>query len=99
LILPIILFAVATGMRRGETLSLRWDHIDRERRSLLVPHAKNGYSRTLPLTKAAAEVLEIVPITDHRVFPLTANAFRLAWDRLRARAGIKDLHFGSLKEA
>jgi len=97
LILPIILFAVATNMRRGEILNLRWDHVDRQRRSLLIPHAKNGYARTLPLTTEAAEVLDTVPITEDRVFPLTANAFRLAWDRVRARAGIRDLHFHDLR--
>lgn len=28
-----------------------------------------------------------------RVFPITANAFRLAWERVRRRAGLDDLHF------
>jgi len=97
LILPIILVAVATGMRRGEILSMRWDHIDRERRSLLIPDTKNGHSRIIPLTTEAAEVLEAVPETGDRVFPLSANAFRLAWDRLRARADLKDLHFHDLR--
>ena len=26
-------------------------------------------------------------------FPVTSNAFRLAWDRLRGRAGLKDIRF------
>ena len=97
LILPIILFALATGMRRGEILSLRWEHIDREGHSLLIPHTKNGHSRILPLMRAAADVLDTIPVTGDRVFPLTANAFRLAWDRLRARAGLADLHFHDLR--
>jgi len=97
LIVPIVLLAVATGMRRGEILRLRWENVDRGRRSLLITHAKNGYARTLPLTIDAAEILDTVPITDDRLFPITANAFRLAWDRLRVRAGIKDLHFHDLR--
>jgi integrase len=96
LILPIILFGLATGMRRGEILSLRWDHINSEDHSLLIPHTKNGHSRILPLMRAATEVLDTVPVTGDRVFPLTANAFRLAWDRLRARADLADLHFHDL---
>ena len=96
-ILPIILLAVATGMRRGEILNLRWGHIDREKRSLLIPHAKNGHSRTLPLTRDAAEVLDRISRTGDRVFPMSGNAFRLAWDRLRARAGLADLHFHDLR--
>jgi len=97
LILPIIRIAVATGMRRGEILGLRWEHVDRERRSLLIPQTKNGHARILPLTKDAAEVLVGVVRTHDRIFPLTGNAFRLAWDRLRARAGVNDLHFHDLR--
>jgi integrase len=97
LIVPIILLAVATGMRRGEILSLRWEHVDSERRALLIPHTKNGHSRTLPLTRDATEVLDGVGRTGDRVFPMSGNAFRLSWDRLRARAGISDLHFHDLR--
>lgn len=31
------------------------------------------------------------------MFPLTGNAFRLAWERLRARAGLGDLHYNDLR--
>jgi integrase len=96
-VLPIVLLAVETGMRRGEILSLRWKHIDREGKCFVIPHTKNGYSRTLPLTLAAAAVLNSVPVLSDRVFPISRNAFRLAWDRLRVRAGITDLHFHDLR--
>jgi integrase len=97
LILPIILVAVETGMRRGEILSLRWEHVDQTAPSLLIPHSKNGHSRILPLTQAASAILDTVPNGASCVFPLSTNAFRLAWDRLRARAGIPDLHFHDLR--
>jgi len=58
LIVPIILFAVETGMRRGEILAIHWDHIDWKHRSLLIPESKNGYSRTIPLTPGAVGILE-----------------------------------------
>lgn len=96
-ILPIILLAVETGMRRGEILSLRWEHIDHQGRSLLIPHSKNGHSRILPLTDAVAGIIAKVPIRGDRMFPLSSNAFRLSWDRLRERAGSKDLHFHDLR--
>jgi integrase len=96
-ILPIILFALETGMRRAEIINLRWEHVDREARSLLIPQAKNGHARILPLTKEAERILNSVPVASDRVFSLTTNAFRLAWDRVRGRAGITDLHFHDLR--
>jgi integrase len=97
LILPIILLAVETGMRRSEILSLRWEYIDQQARSLLIPHAKNGYPRILPLTDATTEIIATVPKGGDRVFPISSNALRLAWERLRRRAGIVDFHFHDLR--
>ena len=91
---PIIVFAIETGMRRSEILGLTWDNIDLERRIAFLPITKNGSSREVPLSARAFEVLrqqqskKIV-----RPFPVKANAFRLAWDRLRARAGLVDFKF------
>ena len=96
-IAPIILFAIETGMRRSEILSLRWEHIQRESSSLLIPHTKNGRSRFIPITQAVNSILTGIFKKDARVFPISANAFRLAWERLRARAGATDLHFHDLR--
>jgi site-specific DNA-cytosine methylase len=38
-----------------------------------------------------------MPVVEERVFPITTNAFRLAWGRLRARAGLRDLRFHDLR--
>ena len=95
---PIIVFAIETGMRRSEILGLTWDNIDLERRIAFLPITKNGSSREVPLSARAFEVLrqqqskKIV-----RPFPVKANAFRLAWDRLRARAGLVDFKFHDLR--
>jgi integrase len=35
--------------------------------------------------------------TEGKLFPITANAVRLAWDRLVRRAQIEDLHFHDLR--
>jgi integrase len=34
---------------------------------------------------------------DDRVFPVSANAIRLAWERLKRRAGVEDLRFHDLR--
>ncbi len=67
-------------------------------RLIHIPHTKNGYERTIPLTPEAARVLETIPRYGATVFPMTANAVRLAWERLRRRAGIIDLHFHDLRQ-
>jgi integrase len=97
LILPIILLAVATGMRRGEILSLRWEHVDRAAKTLLIPTTKNGYARIIPLIEQVVTLLDQIPITSDLVFPLSANALRLTWDRIRRRTGSDDLHFHDLR--
>ena len=97
IIRPVELFALETGMRRSEILNLTWDCVDFPNRALTIRGAKNGYSRTIPLTRAAVEILRSLPATRDQVFPITANAFRLAWERLRGRACLPDLRFHDLR--
>ena len=92
---PVIVFAIETGMRRGEILGLRWEHVDLDRRIVYLPLTKNGRSREVPLSAKAAEVLA----KQHQrndaesPFSVTPNGFRLAWEKLRRRAGLSDLRF------
>jgi integrase len=76
--------------------AVRAEHIDFAGRALLISEAKNGYSRTIPLTDDAIALLRDA-IRNDRVFPISANAFRLAWERLKRRAGIDDLRFHDLR--
>jgi integrase len=96
-LVPIILFALVTGMRRGEILAMRWADIDRAGQALLIPSSKTGIARTIPLLPEALRILDKMPPSSHRVFPISANAVRLAWERLRKRAGLRDLHFHDLR--
>jgi integrase len=93
---PVICFALETAMRRGEILSCRYVDIDYMVKVLHIPETKNGYSRTIPLTDRAIEILYSMPDGDNP-FPITANSLRMAWDRLTKRAGVKDLHFHDLR--
>ena len=93
----IIIFAIETGMRRGEILNLRWDQVDLKKRSVTILESKNGYSRTIPITQLATITLQALPKDDARVFPTTANALRLSWDRMLKGTGIDDLHFHDLR--
>ena len=98
-ILPIIVFAIETGMRRGEILGLTWGNISLKQQLAYLPLTKNGTSREVPLSIKAVDVLK-----DQRSrqdtptpFPVNANAFRLAWERLRKRADLCDLRFHDLR--
>lgn len=58
LLLPhIVWLAIETAMRRGEIVSLRWEHIDLERRVAHLPATKNGSSRDVPLSTRAVNIL------------------------------------------
>lgn len=95
---PLIVLAIETGMRRGELLSLRWEHIDFTRRVAHLPMTKNGESRDVPLSTRAIETLRGL-LSNHSdtVFTTTPIAVRLAWEHLVARAGIQNLHFHDLR--
>jgi integrase len=102
-------FALATGMRRGEVLSLNWPDVDLARRIALLRQTKNGEPRRVPLSEGAMGVLhEIAPgglgpvkakvdIPCQAIFPISANAVRLAWERAKKRSGIEDLRFHDLR--
>ncbi|WP_336487941.1 tyrosine-type recombinase/integrase [Methylobacterium nigriterrae] len=94
---PLIDLAIETGMRRGELLALVWSHVSLERRTAHLPMTKNGHARTVALTPKAIEVLRALPRIDARVFPVSGNAVRLAWERLRGRAGVPGLRFHDLR--
>ena len=75
-------------------MGLTWDNIDLERRIAVLPITKNGSSREVPLSARALEMLRQQKSKNIvRPFPVNTNAFRLAWDRLRARAGLVDFKF------
>jgi len=95
---PIITLALETAMRRGEILAIQWDDINESLRTLRIPITKNGHPRVIPLSSKALMTLLGTPRgNSERVYEVSPNAFRLAWERLRNRVGIKDLHFHDLR--
>jgi len=95
---PVVDLAIETAMRRGEILSLTWDNINLKQRTAHLPETKNGEARTIPLSSRAITLLSDLPRSiDGRVFPITANALKLAFERAVKRAGIENLHFHDLR--
>ncbi|KIM00530.1 Shufflon-specific DNA recombinase [Paramagnetospirillum magnetotacticum MS-1] len=97
----MIILAIETGMRRGEQLSMRWADIDLDRRVVHLSMTKNGSPRDVPLSTLAVETLRGLYAASDRhpevVFNVSPNAVRLAWNRLRIRAGIPDINFHDLR--
>lgn len=83
----IVRLAVATAMRRGEIIGLRWENVDLNRRVALLPTTKNGEPRWVPLSPDAMAVFEGLPSrTDGPVFAMTGRSVHQAFQRASERA-------------
>ena len=76
---PTIELALETGMRRGELLNAKWEDLSADKTILTIPMTKNGEARRIPLSAKARTVLENIKRDDRNMFPMSANALRLAW--------------------
>ncbi|GAB5470397.1 MAG: site-specific integrase [Rhodospirillales bacterium] len=96
---PLVELGFETGARRGNLLRLEWSDIDLERGTALLRGVKNSRSpekiinHSIGLTPRAIIILRALPKKGDRVFPLTANALRLAFNRARDRAGPSHFRF------
>lgn len=95
----IIVLALETAMRQGEILSLRWENISWQKRTVLLPLTKNGEPREVPLSKAAYNILRnyMTPLSEGRVFSYTSNGLKSSWRIFVKGLGIDDLHFHDLR--
>ena len=59
----------------------------------LIPETKNGHQRKIPISYKAWTIFKEVPLP----FPVSSNALKLAWSRLKKKGNIKDLHFHDLR--
>lgn len=95
---PIVQLALATAMRRGELLSLRWEHIDLQAQTAFLPMTKNGDSRLVALSSAAVQVLRALPRhISGVVFPVKPLTLDAAFKRALARTGLQDVRFHDLR--
>ena len=95
---PIVELALATAMRRGELLSLRWENINLKARTAYLPTTKNGDARTVPLSSSALHILEKLPRhLSGSVFPMNTAALNAAFKRGLSRSGLIDIRFHDLR--
>ncbi|SPR98429.1 Integrase family protein [Cupriavidus taiwanensis] len=107
----IVRLAVETGMRSSEITGLRRPQIDLRRRVITLADTKNGTARVVPLTRAAADILQLA--IDNPIRPIDTDlvffgepgrdgrrgpyVFQKLWARITADLGLADLHFHDLR--
>ena len=97
---PIIDFAIHTAMRRGELLSITWDMVHLDKKTITLPPeiTKTNRVRNVPLQPRAIEILQSLPRSlNGRIFPIGIKNFERSWRAICRRASIKGLRFHDLK--
>ncbi len=101
---PIIIAALDAGMRRGELLSQRWEHVDLGRGLLSVTRSKTagGEGREIPLTRRLQAQLAASAQPNGLLFTFKDQPIRIvktAWKAAIRRAGISYYRFHDLRHA
>ncbi|MBD3610958.1 MAG: site-specific integrase [Hydrogenovibrio crunogenus] len=94
----IIILALETAMRQGEILSLRWEHINLQKRIAHLPTTKNGSTRDIPLSVKAKDILLSLDVnTTGKVFSYSSAGFKTTWRVMVKKLNIEDLKFHDLR--
>jgi integrase len=101
----LVLFAITTGMRRGELFGLRWQDIDLERRVAVLLNTKNGDRRSVPIVPEVAELLreqgKVRKLGNDQVFvsegPADVWRFDKAWYQALKISKVKDFRWHDLR--
>lgn len=94
-----------TGCRAGEILSLRWQHVDVERRLLLLPDSKTG-AKSVFLSRPAIDLLRSIPRRQGSEYVFSGDragkpitSLRKTWGGLCATADIKNARLHDLRHS
>ena len=101
-----ILVSLATGVRQGELLRLRWADIDLDNRRIRILQAKNNEARSGYLPQVAATALRKLKrsrVVSNTVFadekgqPLTKMTLRSRWLKVCEAAGLRNFRWYDLR--
>lgn len=98
----LIIASLHTGMRRGELLNQRWEHLDFKRKLLFVTRSKTagGEGREIPLTERLHSLLLSRRQPEGLVFTFqnrSITTIKTAWKAAIRRAGIRYYRFHDLR--
>jgi integrase len=92
-----------TGARMSEVMTLRWEHVDFERRALLLPDSKTG-RKTIHLNAPALELLANLPRKDQNPFVFIGRVtgqhvtdLQHPWQRVRKSASLPGVRLHDLR--
>jgi len=96
---PLLIFALHTGMRKGEILNLLWKDINFIRKIVTVLKSKNGEKRSIPMSMTLCKTLQDIKVRDisGRVFPISDRSLREAFKTALDKAGIEDFRIHDLR--
>ena len=101
-IVEVIPFAIATAMRLGEIIGLKWADVNETDRTVIIrnrkhPTEKMGNDQVVPLLGEAFTIAMRQPRTDERIFPITEGTISTIFPRSCKELGIIDLTFHDLR--
>lgn len=104
-----VLVSVATGIRQGELLRLKWADIDLDGNKLALHITKTGIPRIVYLAPAAVQALQALRetkvVSPTVVFlasegePLNPMSLRARWEKIRAAAKLVDFRWHDLRHS
>ena len=95
---PVVQFALLTGMRHGEILNLRWEHIDLANGVVHVLKTKSGEPREIPITADLHSLLVSLAKGDGGpVFRIHTRALSRHFANALSIAGITNFRFHDIR--
>ena len=94
-----------TGLRKNELLGARWEHVDLDGGTMLIPETKGGRPFRAHLSKPAVEIVRGLPrfVGNPYVFPSPRRQgahlydIQKQWERVRKSAGLEDVRLHDLR--
>lgn len=98
----LVHFSIASGLRLGELVRIRWADLDSGKRLITIrdrkhPVLKSGNHQTIPLLGEALPIIARQVRQADEIFPYTAGSVSAAWHRAVVRAGYSDIRWHDLR--
>lgn len=102
----IVALMLMLGFRKRELLDAKWEHVDLERRSWLIPLSKSGKPRRVVISSVALNVLAELPRWDKCPYvvpnPTTLKPYITVqhhWNAARKKAGLPEVRMHDLRHS